>query len=655
MNHPSLKDNTPQLGYFLKYRYWKNAIELLQYQLKIKENNRHFNTLSMFYYESLGKSAKKIKSKKYFRSRVANNLFYGLEDEFAVYPYPIPKSNLGLRNYKFLTYPMRVLYYSVALYLLHLSQELIQEYYTTHKNIQAEYGGKLAFNTHTSSLVLNYNSIWYQPHYKRFRNAVRREVKEDLEQKIFVHLDIQNYYDEISIPTLLNLLNEYVKPSIQKKMQFDPITQAQITAFFEFMANGKLGVPQSDNDIVSSYVGYLYLVFGDLLLEQEICKNTKIIKSHKITRYMDDIYISVLFKGEVSRSEREVYINSLSARIADCLYEKLGLRLNTKTRLFWGDKEEDVKDLLRSLKKVSPGYQISDNEDGTHPQEMVQEIFRQLEKLKSAPLDPSFDLHRELESETLKEVYTPGVESLLQKSENKTRIKEIFANFNFDLVIAQPKEILIVLLQDENADKAFREFLLSKRNLTSREVHLILTYLCQTNFQSPKLIRLLSKSHHMKQIMVIYRQRKVALKNPGYFGLHADQVLRLAKMHNVIDQIRLRILAEQKNQYSVALNHLLNEVHAVCFRLDTRKIDEKHYDAIRAIEFLTNSQVPHETSMKIRNLFDRRNKNPVSHADPIAWPVGKDEYFDYHYHAGICLSHILCIEAIEGTPSNHKP
>jgi hypothetical protein len=198
MNHTIHNENIPQLGYFLRFRYWRSAVELLKYQLKIKETNRHFNTLSMFYYESLGKSAKRLNKKEYFNNRVANNLFYGLEDEFAIYSYPIPKSNLGLRNYKFFTYPMRVLYYSIALYLLHLSQEFVQAYYSSHKHIQADYGGKLLFDGQ-DNLILNYDSIWYKPHYKRFRSAVRREIKDDLEHKIVIHVDIQNYYDEISI------------------------------------------------------------------------------------------------------------------------------------------------------------------------------------------------------------------------------------------------------------------------------------------------------------------------------------------------------------------------------------------------------------------------------------------------------------------------
>ena len=81
----------------------------------------------MSHYENLSKSFNRLKSKRYFNTTVANNLFYGLSREFAIVPYTIPKSNLGLRRYKFMTCPMRVLYNAVGIYLIELSKDYLQE------------------------------------------------------------------------------------------------------------------------------------------------------------------------------------------------------------------------------------------------------------------------------------------------------------------------------------------------------------------------------------------------------------------------------------------------------------------------------------------------------------------------------------------------
>jgi hypothetical protein len=61
--------------------------------------------------------------------------------------------------------------------------------------------------------------------------------------------------------------------------------------------------------------------------------------------------------------EREHSVSELSARIADCLYGELGLRLNTKTKLFWLSEEKDKGELLKSLKKVSSGYEYDTTDD----------------------------------------------------------------------------------------------------------------------------------------------------------------------------------------------------------------------------------------------------------------------------------------------------
>ena len=642
MGISSRKNNLPRLGYFLSYRYWKNAVNLLLFQLKTKKGNKHFNTLSMFYYESLEKKVKKLR-KRYYRDRVASNLFYGLEDEFAIIPYTVPKSNLGLRKYKFFTLPLRIAYYSVGLYLVELSQEFVKEFYGQYCNsVLSEYGGKLLFDSQTGNLSLTYDNIWYKPHYKRFRNKVLNETIDNVEDKVVIHIDIQNYYDEISIPILLRFLEKFVKPSVQKSLRFDAITQGQIEAFFEFMSNNGIGIPQTDNDIVSSYLGYLYFVFGDLFVDSEIRKENGVVKNYKIIRYMDDVYISISFEGSATRFEREKYINSASARIADCYYENLGLRLNTKTKLYWLNNEKEVDELKSNLKKVSPGYEPSEDEDTEDPQNKLNRIFTQLRKLKKSPLDPSFQLHRDIDTETLKDIYIKSVSSLLAKPSVIKRIGAIFTDFNFDLVIAQPKEIIIILLANEDSAKAFKKYLLSKTTLTSREAYLILTFLCQTDFESKELINHLRKKHwQFKPIIDKYKLGIIESKSPGYFGLSQQQILKLVNMDNVIEQIRLRIFAERKKQYSVALNHLLNEIHAICHRLDNRNIQESKYKEPQVIEFLNLMKVPYETSNKIRNLFDRRNKNPVSHADPVAWPVSETEYFEYHESVGKCLDCIL--------------
>ena len=225
MNQNNFSDT---VGYFLDHRHWKQALQLLKFQLEAKKKNKHFNSLEMFYYEKLEASFAELESKEYFENKVANNLFYGLSKEFAVIPYTIPKSNLGLRQYKFMTCPLRILYYAIGLYLLELSWEYLG-YHKSHKQIHAGSGGSLCLVK--GKLKLEPSSIFYKQHYDKFRNRVRKENKGNTKRKVVIRLDIANYFDELSIPKLLDLLERRVKPSIQKKMRYDATTQTNLFRF----------------------------------------------------------------------------------------------------------------------------------------------------------------------------------------------------------------------------------------------------------------------------------------------------------------------------------------------------------------------------------------------------------------------------------------
>ena len=636
------KDDAPKLGHFLKYRHWRDALCLLRYQLKRKEKNRHFRTLEMSYYEKLKESLKALEDEKYFKARVANNLFYGLTNEFAVIPYTIPKSNLGLRRYKFMTCPMRVLYYAIGIYLLRLAREYLKGY-ECHKRLSSYYGADL--KVCKGKLKLDPDSVYFATHYKKFCEEVKKESERNTERKVVIRLDIENYFDEISIPTLLDCLKKRFKPSIKREMSYDEATRSQLISFFDFVAGGTSGIPQSDNNVVSSFIGHLFLVFGDLYLDDELLKHKNSFESHKIIRYMDDIYISITFKKQAI--DLRSSFNSLAPGIADCLHQKLGLRLNPKTTIFRLKEKADREALLANLKMVS--LEDDDGENDVPAEKKIEEIFKQLRKLKLSPSAPHFQersgprFNQDKFKDVLKGVYDEKVVDILDDPEGlsyRSRLRRIFlglGGFDFDLVNAAPKTIIILMLKCDEVAEAFEEFLLSKPNLASRDTFLALVYLCQVKFSRPKLLCLLKQDRQMRKIMKIFETPGLSSELPGYHRLTAEQTFRIARPH-IIDQIRLRRLAEQQGEYSVALNHLLNEIHAICRLLDCKKT--ALYTAREVGKFLRRENLPHETQDQIRNLFDRRNKSTVSHADPIAWPVSKEEYKGYRENVRQCLKHL---------------
>ncbi len=197
----------------------------------------------------------------------------------------------------------------------------------------------------------------------------------------------------------------------------------------------------------------------------------------------------------------------------------------------------------------------------------------------------------------------------------------------------------MIIFTEETIVNNLKIFLLTKEIITISDADLIIRFLFQTNFCDTALISQLKKNTHTKKIAETFLDAKLNCDIPGYYNLTCMQMKRLSEMPDVIEQTRLRVLNEMSGSYSVALNHLVNEMHAVCIKQE--KADKKDYDVNSVVKFINSKHISHETCIKIRNLFDRRNANSVSHPgsdNSIAWEVTKEEYLDYYEHVGKCLT-----------------
>jgi hypothetical protein len=140
--------------------------------------------------------------------------------------YTVPKVNLGLRKYKFLSYPLRIVYYAIGIYLVELAQSFLVGYYLKYgKRIYSKYGGQLRINEKSNELILSYDSVWYKPHYRSFKKKVLNTIEINSDRQVALHLDIQNYYDDLDVNILSNLLSNFIEPTIQQSCSFDGMCQ----------------------------------------------------------------------------------------------------------------------------------------------------------------------------------------------------------------------------------------------------------------------------------------------------------------------------------------------------------------------------------------------------------------------------------------------
>lgn len=650
-----------QLGYFLDFETWNDALKLLNFQIKQRPDNKHYNTLSIFYYEKASKEC--INTEDYFFTKIASSLFYGLKKEFAVYHHVIPKKGLGLRDYTFFTYPARALYYSVGLYILKLSQEFLSEVHKKLKNVHAFYGGNLYFEK--DILSVNKSNTYYRQYYDEFTSLIRDETDKDKDNKVIIKLDIENCFGEISIALLLEKLNSIVKSSVKSNLNFDVFTKEQICTFFEFITYKKTGIPQAENNIISGFIGHLFMSIGDLMLDDLLNTYHDIIQDYKIIRYVDDINIVIIFRENVAfkrQGESTLYIAS---EIAEVFYRELNLRLNLKTRAYHLKEIKDEEELLARNKTLisqdNAGFDYdeyhkdngSENDESTddkdflqyhNPQQKLDKILQELEKLKASNIEDYFMRSNvSLSSEgVFRDVFNRSVLQIICKEKNIKKLRRIFEDFNFDLIKVKPFELIILITQNQILKKKFRDFLIQKKSITTSDIDLIIKYLCQDNFSDEDLFKKLAENILFKDIVELIINPSQTCEMPGYHNLSCMSIRRISYMPEVIEQMRMRYFYERNQSYSVALNHLLNEIHAVCIRA----VDDEDGDcnANKVFEYLTSINIPYETRITIRNLFDRRNHNGVSHpgkGDNAVWEVTKEEYFDYQKHVGYCLGSLL--------------
>lgn len=633
-----VKMNQTSLNHFIDYNLWKQAVDLLEYQISAQKWNPHFKTMSMIHYGNLENRGEVLKE-EYFHNRVGNNLFYALENEFFSIPYVVPKSSLGLRKYKFLSYPFRVAYYAIGLYMLKLTEDLLTQGTSDERDdIASFYGGNICFEG--DCLKLGPSVIYYRKHYLKFKETAEREAHDNAENKIVINLDIQNYFENITLASLLDLIAESALPQTMKKMNFDATTRDQIMFFFRFLMRGEGGIPQTDNDIVSSFLGYLYMVFGDYIIRDALRASDDYLQNFRIIRYVDDVYVSLEFKNTLSRQQRKRYTHHISNVIADMIFYKLGLRLNTKTRIF--ELNSESEDFDKSLKNVSPDLALGGDNLSEDPQRALEKIFEQIEMLKKE--EPDENLSYNVVRDVLGNVFDKRVIQLLNKEDNINRIHEIFKDFDFEKTKALPLPIILLIIRDETTEATFQDYLHSKDSLTTGDVDLILKYLCQHEFNKKELMSKLKETSHMQEIAQHLNSKSLNLSKPGYFEIYEESIMNLASNHHVIEQARQRVINERLGHYSVALNHLLNEVHAIVFSLDKAYDNFNVYKREDVVNYLDKCGLPFSIYNSIRKLFDRRNANPISHPghdDGVAWSVSPSEYWEYHDKVKNCLNKIM--------------
>ncbi|MDQ0228594.1 AbiA family abortive infection protein [Metabacillus niabensis] len=639
-----MKANKASLGYFIDYNMWKDSNNLQEKKIELMEENSHFVTFNVNYFRNIKNSLRRLYSSKcYFNSRISNNIFYDLRNEYFIRKYALPKNIYGIRDYSFISYGLNLIHNSIGLYLLKITDDFIYNYFKKIETIESFYGGSIRYQN--NKINFSQDNIYYRNEYKKFRQILTTHTK-DKTDYIVIRLDIQNYFDNLPVENLLEYLQETIKPNDKVEHNYDENTIKEIETFYKFIMNNKKGIPQIDNCILSAFMGYLYLCFLDLKVDS-LMKSLN-YKEYKIIRYMDDIYIPFKPKETSDNSQSIKEAVEILGKIKDIAFYDFQLHINNKTKIYNLSSPKEKEEFFKDTKNESvieyldvPIDLGDETEDSDGHEQTIKKIFDELENIKNGGVNLEIN-HSDINQYILHKIFDRSISNLLNKNEYKLKIEEIFTNFNYDLLSVSPLVLTILVMKSDKTKEEYINYLLQKDISTSNARLLVIEALRQSKFNHTELFLKLYEDKHFKDVLLLYETTNLNYNNPGYFELSMQYTYKLLNNNPlIIKQMELRVLNEMRGDYSVALNHLVNEFQSICYSLNEKDI--RNFNANSVEDFLKSASIEHSICIKIRNMFDRRNNNLVSHSgdeNVQGTAVTRAEYTIYKEAVSMCLTRL---------------
>ena len=552
-------------------------------------------------------------TREYYNNVVSSGLFYAMENEFYSIPYTIPKGILGKRQYWFLSYPLTALYHAIGVYILRLVSHYVERHRKS-DSISSFYGGHLQLINGSRWPRLKVKHVNYKVHYRSYKQVVAKRLKISNSSTFVVKTDLQSYYESIDIRTLCREIEPRIRFKDQSKLKFHADTQDALVELVSFITHYQGGIPQFDNDLVSNFLAYVYMCFGDDIIEEEVKKGDFSWTDFHLCRYTDDMFLFLDFDDSISIANAESALLSLLQRISDRLFNELGLRINTSKTFFWNTVNDEVKkEIAESLKQTSrEDEDYIRDENSIQPEELAKMLLTSFRSLGNSRVAKDLGRITSKQNELFKSVYDDDIREILQTEWAQQFLTSIFnEEFDFSRCADAPKTSAVLIAQSEIARQRFAEFYRTQRTLSTPESFLIQQYLCQVRFasESTELLKSLATHPDYEKIVGKFTADNISWQAPGYCNCSREAISLIASQHLLIEQIRLRRWSEAKGIYSVALNHLINELQLTCEFVSSNECTK----AADIDNVLNRCEFPSGKTTVISNLYSRRHGNTVSH------------------------------------------
>lgn len=509
----------------------------------------------------------------------------------------------------------------------------------------------------------------YKEQYRDFSKVLNKKLQPN---DIVLKLDISNYFQNINHSKLISLLDEFSSKSNLKKHGYDNNSNTILEFYFRSLVGKKSSIPQGRRNFTSDYLGYLYLIPFDLMIE-DLTQN-KVFNFKSSVRYVDDIYI-IFEMPNNSIKCKEIFkeLLRIEGKIVNWFQQKLNLSVNhkkTERKIIDSDDTRE-KFIIHNQKNISsPNYLESnlnskDKKDNEEDKEEIEEDFNKFKKVLKRfkfenKIEFDFKLTKE-EKDDLKMIFNDNFQDFLFKPKNKEKIKNIIKNLDFELTTNCINILIVLFFLSKNDTSPFLEYFMEFLNeridfSDKRHIHIVLTTLAQDIDYSqlkevaknqkevllndnygkylamffniePELdnCKLISKEGIYKRIYNEYSTTKNYEENSYIFDLNTSQYIYLVNSianelkdkEALLNQIKYYVHYKLNKKWDLSFNHFHGLFHEICkIQLDLEEKNPNLNKIINSLNKKSESWTEYITvkdELNIRKFFKRRNFNLISH------------------------------------------
>ncbi|AKH32486.1 hypothetical protein XF24_00121 [candidate division SR1 bacterium Aalborg_AAW-1] len=607
------------------------SIDILKNQILLFSENKFksYDTLQFHLLNTINLEGTDFKT---IEKIISEGSYYGYPQYFNSLDIIGSKGLIGIRHQKYLSFHLMWLYYGIGLYLRRVSNNIKTYKDKFLKN--AAFHGYPVLSWDKNTIKIN---EYYYEQYKKYKNVLEKLTSYDSGDKTVISLDIRDYYDSLDIDILLtDVIRTYSSPSDLKKYEFDIDIENEIKELMLFYFTK--GIPQSDHNYISSIIGDIYLTPFDFEIHKIANKFKLIIQT---TRYVDDIKIII----DGVNNNKDQIINFLE-ETKGYLFERLKLKINEhKTIINEITDLDSYNGFHNKITLPSIAGEFEESEDlivgGDTDEEIVKNIIKNMNTISSYKYQMKIDPK---DGEYISKLFQGGVYNLLKRSDNKKQLELILNDkFPYYIISTMPQFLLPIIFTSKVATNNLLNNILNKKLSVSHYdfVSKVLLGLKREKYdiQYKKLLKKIEENSETQyEYGLMYNiivGKNIFTNDIKLFqGINFQPYKNLLSVNGVmqkhfIDQIKGYKLSYKLRDYNSLLNYLLNIIHCLSYDYNTTNKEIEEFRANDVIETLNYMGFSHETIVHIKNMFNRRNKNPVSHGghtDSLAWGVTKGEY-----------------------------